>query len=198
VQLIEYGAKVFGEPFDPESVIEESVVTPEQFLAGAGVRYAGTPGSETRDVLNPLQYGIPSEYLVAQRRLWFGDAPGTPDSDDWRISLAEQLRAHGFLRRLLSATRSGAVDVDEPIKRIGATLPSYVSPDPHYVELVVGSFLALISAARIPGPREPQPMMQVRYQFWMRELARIVSRVGPAPLWAFAADLKRNCALARL
>jgi hypothetical protein len=33
-------------------------------------------------------------------------------------------------------------------------------------------------------------MIQVRYQFWMRELARVVSSVGPEPKWAFAADLK--------
>src|ERR1035441_1376730 len=79
-QLVEYAGKVFGETYDADSVIGESVQTAAEFLAGTGVRYAGTPGPEAKDVLNPLRYGNPNEYLDAQRRLWFGDATGTPDS----------------------------------------------------------------------------------------------------------------------
>jgi len=166
------------------------VQSPEQFLAGSGVRYAGTPGPETKEVLNPLLYASPDEYLVAQRRLWLGDAPGTPDSDEWRVSLAGQLRTHGFLPRLLDAAKSGAVELAELVERLGATLPSWGTPDPEYVELVVGSFLSLLSAARMQGSNGLGPLVQVRLQFWMRELARVVSSVGPKPEWAFAADLK--------
>jgi hypothetical protein len=67
---------------------------------------------------------------------------------------------------------STAMESAELVKRLEAALPAYGSPDAEYVELVLGSFLALVSAARILGPSGPQPMIQVRYQFWMRELAR--------------------------
>jgi DEAD/DEAH box helicase domain-containing protein len=189
-QLVEYARKVFGEVFEPDSVIDESVQTPAQFLAGAGVRYAGAPGPEAKEVLNPLRYSDPVEYLLAQRRLWFGDAPGTPELDEWRTSLAAQLRAHGFLRRLLDAATPGAVELANVFERLSATLPTWSGPDPEYVELVLGSFLALLSVARVPAPNGLQPLVQVRYQFWIRELARVVSSVGPKPEWAFAADLK--------
>jgi DEAD/DEAH box helicase domain-containing protein len=193
-QLVEYAGKIFGETFDTESVIGESVQTPAEFLAGAGVLYAGTPGPEAKDRLNPLHYGSPNEYLVAQRRLWFGDAIGAPDSLDWQLALAGLLRSHGFLRRLLASMTSTAMESTELVVRLRAVLPAYgeldVKPDAEYVELMLGSFLALVSAARIAGPSGPQPMIQVRYQFWMRELARMVSSVGPTPKWAFSPDLK--------
>jgi DEAD/DEAH box helicase domain-containing protein len=195
-QLVEYAGRVFGEPFDPDSVIGESVQSPEEFLAGSGVRYAGTPGPATREVLNPLQYEKPDDYLMAQRRLWLGDAPGTPDQDEWRVGLARQLRTHGFLRRLLHAARGGAIELGALVERIGAALPVWGSrggpapPDREYIELLLGSFLSLVSAARVPGAGGLQSMVEVRLQFWMRELARVVSSVGPKPEWAFAADLK--------
>ena len=151
-QLVEYAGKVFGETFDAESVIGESVQTPAEFLAGAGVRYAGTPGPEAKDVLNPLHYGSPSEYLDAQRRLWFGDAIGTPDSLEWQLALAGLLRSHGFLRRLLACMTSTAMESAELVER-AASRSSGIrqAPDAEYVELVLGSFLALVSAARIAG-----------------------------------------------
>ena len=158
-QLVEYAGKIFGEAFDAESVIGESVQTPAEFLAGAGVLYAGTPGPEAKDRLNPLNYGSPNEYLVAQRRLWFGDAIGTPDSLDWQLALAGLLRSHGFLRRLLASMTSTAMESTELVVRLRAALPAYADlvgkPDAEYVELMLGSFLALVSAARIPGPGEP-------------------------------------------
>ena len=193
-QLVEYAGKIFGETFDAESVIGESVQSPAEFLAGAGVLYAGTPGPEAKDRLNPLHYGSPNEYLVAQRRLWFGDAIGTPDSLDWQLALAGLLRSHGFLRRLLASMTSTAMESTELVLRLRAALPAYADldgkPGAEYVELMLGSFLALVSAARIAGAGEPLPMIQVRYQFWMRELARMVSSVGPTPKWAFSPDLK--------
>src|SRR6266849_1664413 len=71
--------------------------------------------------------------------------------------------------------------IRELVERLRDALPAYGSPDAEYVELVLGSFLALVSAARIQGPSGSQPMIQVRYQFWLRELARLVSSVGPTP-----------------
>src|SRR5206468_6927142 len=104
------------------------------------------------------------QYLEAQRRLWFGDALGTPDSLEWQLALARLLRSHGFLLRILLASMtSTAMESSELVERVGATLPAYGSPDPEYVELVIGSFLALLSAARIVGPAGPHPMIQVRY-----------------------------------
>ncbi|SPF32055.1 DEAD/DEAH box helicase domain protein [Candidatus Sulfopaludibacter sp. SbA4] len=40
------------------------------------------------------------------------------------------------------------------------------------------------------GPRKPEPLVQVRYQLWLRELRRMVSLVGSEPALAFAGDLK--------
>jgi hypothetical protein len=123
------------------------------------VLYAGTPGPEAKGRLNPLDYGSPNEYLVAQRRLWFGDAIGTPDSLDWQLALAGLLRSHGFLRRLLASMTSTAMESTELVERLRAALPAYgdlgAKPDGEYVELMLGSFLALVSAHGLRAPADP-------------------------------------------
>jgi len=42
----------------------------------------------------------------------------------------------------------------------------------------------------VQGPCKPEPLVQVRYQLWLRELRRMVSLVGREPALAFAGDLK--------
>ena len=73
----------------------------------------------------PAVRGSPNDYLDAQRRLWFGDATGTPDSLEWQLALAGLLRSHGFLRRLLASMTSTAMEATELVARLRAALPSY-------------------------------------------------------------------------
>ena len=56
--------------------------------------------------------------------------------------------------------------------------------------MLLASFVSLVSEARVQGPKKLEPLAQVRYQLWMRELRRMVSLVGPEPVLAFANDLK--------
>lgn len=163
--LADYASRV-GEPFEPESVIGESVQNVEAFLAGVRVLYAGIPGPEALDILEPLRYSSPQDYLDAQRRLWFGDSATTSGSEEWSLDLAERLRSHSLFRRLLSATDGEAVEVSKLLERIAASVPGIEKTNSRYLELVLTSFLALISAACVRTEKGVRPLLQVRYQFW--------------------------------
>lgn len=188
--LAAYASRVFGEPFEAEGVVGEAVQSVNEFLAGERVFYAGIPGPEAADVLDPLRYESPQEYLEAQHRLWFGASAAAAGSDQWRLELGRQLRAHSLFRRLLAVTGGEAAEVSTLLERLAAAVPGLGQADQRYLELVLAGFLALISAARVPSDAGPRPLLQVRYQFWMRELARVVSSVGVQPKLAFASDLK--------
>ena len=190
-RLVKYANDVFGENFETENVVGESVQEVGEFLAANRVEYTGVPGPETKESLDPLRYTASEGYLVAQRRLWFGDTVDAAGSDAWSLSLAQQLRSHGFLRRVLDLTGSGAIETGELLERLKASLPTQGngSSGSEYPELVLGSFLALISAARVDEAGVLRPFLQVRCQFWMRELTRVVSSVGQQPEWSFASDL---------
>jgi DEAD/DEAH box helicase domain-containing protein len=188
--LAAYATRVFGEPFEAAGVIGEVVQSPEEFLSAERVLYAGIPGPEAAERLDPLGYESPEAYLEAQQRLWFGASEAPPGTDEWKLELGRQLRAHGLLRRLLAIAGTRAVESAELVERLAATLPGFADAGPCAVELMLTSFLALISAARVPGKDGLQALLQVRYQFWMRELARVVSSVDAKPRLAFASDLK--------
>jgi DEAD/DEAH box helicase domain-containing protein len=188
--LAAYASRVFGEPFEADGVIGEAVQKVEEFLAGERALYAGIPGPEAVDVLDALRYESQSEYLEAQHRLWFGASAADPSSDQWKLELGRQLRAHILFRRMLAITGGETAEVTMLLERIAAAVPGLAQADARYLELVLASFLALISAGRVRGEKGLRPLLQVRYQFWMRELARVVSRVGFQPRLAFASDLK--------
>ena len=115
---------MFGENFETENVVGESVQEVGEFLAASRVEYTAVPGPETKESLDPLRYTASEGYLVAQRLLWFGDTVDAPGSDAWRLSLAQQLRSHGFLRRVLDLTGTGAIETGELLGRLKAGLPT--------------------------------------------------------------------------
>src|SRR5690242_18935197 len=47
-------------------------------------------------------------------------------------------------------------------------------------------------AGTAKGPDAARRNLNLRYQFWFREWARVVSSVGPETQWAFAPDLKAD------
>lgn len=168
--MAKYASQVFGEACGPESVIGESVKTFEEFLAGSDVKYRGRPTSADMEAMNPLQYETQAAFVAAQRRLWFGNAPG---------ELSECLRSHAFLRVLLSLLQGKPVAWEHLRESVSVG-------DNGLVDAQLASFLALLSSAR-DGHR---PFVQVRVEVWLRELARMVSRVGQETALRFADDLK--------
>jgi DEAD/DEAH box helicase domain-containing protein len=178
VRLTTYAASVFGEPIEHSAVIGESVQSVDDFFRGKPLDYAGVPGPDTKDALDPLHYSDVASYIDRQRRLWFGDY-------DASKSLADQLSRHGFLRRLLLLTKGAPAGTEALVERLAQSLSYGGEPDHEYTALVLASFMALISQSRL---------LQVRVQFWMRELTRVISSV-PAQTsekaeWAFASSLK--------
>lgn len=168
--LAAYATQVFGEPFTPDSVIGESVKTFEEFLAGTEVKYRGRPGRAELPAMNALEYETQAQFVAGQRKLWFGDAPG---------ELSDCLRSHAFLRVLLSLLQGKPVAWEHLRESLSVG-------DDDLVDAQLASFLALISSAR-EGTR---PFVQVRVEVWLRELARMVSRVGHQTALRFADDLK--------
>ena len=69
-------------------------------------------------------------------------------------------------------------------------LPGFGAQEDVYIDRLLGSFLALVSQARVLGETGLQPLVQIRLQLWLRELRRMVGAVRSAPALGFADDLK--------
>jgi len=147
--LRSYAETIFGETFDEQSVIGETVQTATDFLAGCPVTQSAVPGQEVREALDPLAYATAPEYVEAQHRLWFGPAALGPSTDDWRVGLAQRLKEHGFFRILLATIGSRAVPLDDLLSSVGKQMPAFGSAGNDYLRLLLDSFVALIATARV-------------------------------------------------
>ncbi len=189
-ELADYATRVFGEPFGEDSLIGESVLAPDEFLKGCLVKYVQIPGHEHKAELDPLRYETLEAYVHAQHRLWLGAEIADWAGGDWRICLGVSLKSHAFFRNLLTILEGKPKQTEKLLDEIEKQIPSFGHPDREYLAMLLASFVSLVSEARVQGPRKPEPLAQVRYQLWLRELRRMVSLVGPEPALAFAGDLK--------
>ena len=187
--LVSYARRVFGEVFDDDSVVGESLQTPDEFLKGQLVTRFSVPGPEHREALDPLAYATVDDYLRAQYRLWFGSELDT-GNPSWRLAVSSELKGHAFFRNLLVVLGARALDVAALLHEIVKQVPGFGHTDREYLRWLLDSFLALVSQARVEQGGRDGPLVQVRYQLWLRELRRMVGLLGHEPALAFADDLK--------
>jgi len=185
-----YAQQVFAEPFDQDSIIGESLLTPEEFLKGCLVTRFQTPGAADLGAMDPIPYESSDDYLTAQSMLWMGqDLSGDP------VALSGALKQHAFFRNLLLILGNRAVAASDLAAELKKQLPGFGALEDAYLDRLLGSFLSLVSHARIPGPvidgkQTFDPLVQIRMQLWLRELRRMVASVTAAPALGFADDLK--------
>lgn len=207
--LREYAEQLFGEAFDREAIVGESLKSPEEFLKGHMVTRFAVPGPEARAQLDAMAYASQDDYLAVQHRLWLDEELGTGDSRKANLRLAGLLKEHAFFRNLLVILEGKAKDLRAITSELRRRIPGFDNSEPGYYENLLGSFLALLSAARVETPRaqgeEPglAPLVQIRLQLWMRELSRLVAKVeipppGGSPHLVFADDLSKEEAVQAL
>jgi DEAD/DEAH box helicase domain-containing protein len=188
--LAAYARELFGEPFDADSVIGESLLTTDEFLKGCLVTRFQTPGIGDLGAMDPLAHESVEDYARAQSTLWMG-ADLSQDS----VALAEALKHHAFFRNLLTILGNRAVAAGDLATELKKQLPGFGGLEDAYLDRLLGSFLALASRARILGPviegkQKYDPLVQIRMQLWLRELRRMVASVRRETAIGFADDLK--------
>ncbi len=203
-ELRGYASEVFGERFDTDSVVGESRVSAEEFLAGVEVVHTEGPDPGDVDALDPARAEDEAAWLRAQTRLWFGDELAA--GDGWRVELGRRLKGHATFRSLLKRLDGGVVSLDRAVASLGRSRRDF-REDERFGRLAVLSLLGLVSAARawraeLPevrtaredrGEARPtQALVDVRLQVWQRELRRMVASVQARPRLQFSDDLDRG------
>ena len=191
--LRQYAQQIFQEPFDAGAIIGESRQDRQQFLGDDLIKYQFFPPQELAQQLNPQNYATISAYIRAQYTLLFtGEQVTDPTDAQWRRTLGEQLKAHILFRNLLQLLIKQPRTLDELAGELAKTLPQGEPRELSYA--LLNSLCALISHARDPLVAA-LPLVQLRLQFWVRELRRMVTLVARTPeeiKLTFADDLKQQ------
>lgn len=177
--LVDFAAKIFGEPFGQDSVITEERLSIREALGDDVDLHRFPPAESLRD-LDPDQYARPEEWMRSQARLWLGEDA----SDLSPVGIGARLFRHGFLRLLLQALDGKPRTIEEIrgyVSRMDAGFGRLAQADQIRC---MESFLGLVAHARRPAPggddpESVEPFLTLQMHLWMRELRRLLARVGP-------------------
>lgn len=180
--LTEYAEKVFGETFEPESVITENRLSLNEFF---------TLSDEQLETFVPRSIGLLdsrlqenetyANYIKRQKRLW-----QMPESLT-QNQLGEQLKHLKLMKDLISVTGKEVISLQALLKKLADLNPDFrrlpewdaeheFSPR----EEIINSLLALISEARI-GDSGKFPFLYLQIQIWVRELSGVLREMGKEP-----------------
>lgn len=182
--LTDFASEVFGEHFEPASVIVEERQNEEAFFRGIK-SIKRFPEYETAYEARLQDSDTYQSFLAKQCEAW-----GIEGTDGVRI--AQALKQSSLLRDVVHLCRGRILTLSQLIKQLAeinadfGQLPEWdherkVSPR----QLVLDSFLTLISAARVQEGSLEIPFLQMRIQFWVKELSSLLRVVGDEPAFVW-------------
>ena len=167
VRLCDFASQLFGQTFDPDSLVLEQRKTPDEFF----------PEETTRDELpSDVKLLLPKEredgktYLGRLIGVWLGKP--IPD-------LAYELARHQMTRDLLSSMEGAPVEWRLLKGRIAGINPEFAEFSCDHQDLVLCSFMDMLSQAKVGETQTPFVTTQV--QIWVREVRRLMREVLPEP-----------------
>jgi len=187
--LRDFAAELFGEPFDPDSVITENLLTPGEFFGDSYITRASLPGGDDLARLNPEGYADEAGYLDGQVRVWFRRDLSKGEEMSFRLELADLLMGHMFFRNLVLVLKSDTLPLREVEAQLSVIHPEFAELAPEARGWILQSMVSLVSWARRGTEANPRPFLHVRAQLWIRELRRMVASVEREPKLRFADDL---------
>lgn len=175
--LREYARQIFGVPFGEEAVVTESRQSVGRFLEDATVDYMFLFRAEQAPLLEPSQYSTPQAAVQAWFSLCFPDEPAPEDvnAPAWRRELGQLLKRHQLFVNLLKLAKGGVVSYPELTEAFARNMPVASTAQ---VTQVLDALLVLVAWALRDGS---QPLVTLRLQLWVRELRRMVGKLGVNP-----------------
>ena len=170
--LLQFAEDIFAERFDKKSIITESRLNALEFNGRALWALMEYPsGPEELNRLDPDQYTTLHEYIAAQYEVWTGkeaDAEAV-QQEGWALELGGALLKHAAFKNLVLIVESGTKTLTD----IASQFKQSLGPEAEeHAERIVESLLALVSYARDPD-KPARPLLNLRVQFWIRELRRM-------------------------
>lgn len=197
-KLIQYAEKVFDESFDSQALITEKRQSLEEFLSSSEfspedngalneeLLYELPELISNQDVLDPENYQNEKEYILAQEAFWFGQSKTNKINDKWREMLGDKLIQLSFFRNVLRVLNGKTLSLEFLIKKVAEYDLSFANYELSQQKQLINSLLSLISESK---NKKRLPFLRVKLQFWLRELARVVSPISEKAKLAFAHDL---------
>lgn len=188
-KLLDYAEKIFDTKFNEDALITEARLDPRDFLMESPSTWIHFP--DTRELSTPDQFDSIAGYIQTQYKAWFGAEVSTDGlaTDEWRKELGAKLREHIAFQNLIRVVAQKALASKSEYEKLALPVGSETQRNVDRPQLLE-SLLSLISYALDPNDlHKPRPLLELRVQFWMRELKRMVVSVEEKPRLVWDSDL---------
>ncbi len=190
-KIHDYAEQVFGETSEPDSVIMEDRLSPEEFFKDSEITQFGFPDEA---YLQKMQLKVETEdlpgYLRTAVHSWMGEDRTEEEvmSEDFRLELSGKLMQNSFFHSLLTEMNDSYWQESSLIEILKDHFPQL--SDLRNPSAALDSLFALISHARCGEKGHLLPFLYVQTQVWIRELRRLLAKVAPRDItYALASDL---------
>lgn len=180
--LTEYAKQIFGVEFAPDCVIAEDRLGLDDFFLEPPEYDAFPTDIAALSEINGESYQI---YIMRQSNAWFPEL----GEENNEIALASRLRSHSLLRVLLTQLGSTILSLDELIGRLKRWDPTFDQYSRNTQALILQSFLALVSHARVDEDGDLRPFLTCQVQLWVREISRLMREVNAEPHFFWRDDV---------
>ncbi|WP_236731918.1 DEAD/DEAH box helicase [Mycolicibacterium peregrinum] len=194
-ELRQFAETIFGSVFDSDSLVVETglsagEVVPEvnyelEIPSVDSILAAETPDASAPESWESLARAVLEPHADSDSEL----------AIDYRdpVAIGEVLRTHFLTRVVIEALTDGPLTPAQAVVQIAqdGVLPwgMHNSTRPAEVQSALMKFLALLSIAKVSdGEGNLRPMINVQVQLWVRELTRMIRKVGPTPEFAWWHD----------
>jgi DEAD/DEAH box helicase domain-containing protein len=184
VLLTEYASKVFGEAFEPDSIITENRLKPEEFFiedseGGFMPRTAGLIESRLKEDENY------EDYIKRQKVLWQLPLASS------KVDLGNELIKLGLTKDLVTLCSTQILALNDLIRELAKInkefekLPEWDNEkELNPREEILNSLLALIAEART-GEDGRFPFLFVQIQLWVREFSGFLREINEVPTFTW-------------
>lgn len=184
--LCDYASSVFGEEFQPDSVIEEHRVAVDDFFDS----YL-TEDLPSEEQLKKCVFedDTTDSYLRKIKKVWL------PNVEDDSVAIGKELRTMKIIRDLLAVTSTGIKTINALVEELAENnlqFRALVKRNERNGVVVLESLLALISESKLESNGMLFPMLYLQVQLWQRELSGILRYVEPHPSFTWRDGDKKD------
>jgi DEAD/DEAH box helicase domain-containing protein len=192
-ELLRFASTLFDQVFPPEAFIGETRVAPRDLLADQAAKevYPGVPGpwpepgeSAEAHVKQVVRAWLPTDALL---EVIAKNDQGAETVD--RVALGHWVRTLPVVRTLFAVAHQRPVSAEEMDVELTPVLPVFAAGSDAERRGWIAAALSMVSYAQRDIGGTPMPLVSVQTTLWIREVRRMLSRIGGAPAFRFHDDV---------
>jgi DEAD/DEAH box helicase domain-containing protein len=190
-ELLRFASTLFDQTFAPEAFIGETRLEPRDLVEGAAApeAYPAAPGPwpEPEDKVEPYVRRVVQAWLplAGQAEILRGEDQGQGLD---RVALGRWVRTLPLVRALLVAAHRRPLAPAEVDAVLARELPRFAAGSTAQRSGWLAAALTMLSYAQREVAGHVTPLVSVQATLWVREVRRLLARVGPTPAFRFHDD----------